>query len=107
MRELGEFVNIGVNAAHESTQLSKDFINVRGNFGQRARKDAEVVVAIHFQFSEIAEGIMAVAAGSGDDRRKTVRATVHCAAGGGTDPVEFILVLKAGDFLRETALREV
>ena len=56
VRELGEFIDVGIDAAHEAFELGQDFVDVRGNFGQRARQDVEIVVAIHFQLAEFVDG---------------------------------------------------
>ena len=53
MRQLGELVDIAVDAAHEAIQLGEHFRDVGGNFRERAREDAEVVVAIHLQLAEL------------------------------------------------------
>ena len=52
VRELREFIDVGIHAAHEAFELREDFGDVRGNFGERARQNVEIVVAIHFQFAE-------------------------------------------------------
>ena len=45
VREFREFVDVRVHAIHEGFELREDFGDVRGNFGERARKDIEIVVA--------------------------------------------------------------
>ena len=51
--ELGEFIDVPAHAADKSTELRKHFRNVGGNFGQRARENIEVIVAIHFEIGKI------------------------------------------------------
>ena len=52
MGEFGEFVDIGVHSAHEAFQLRQDLVDVGGNFRERARKDIEIIVAVHLEFAE-------------------------------------------------------
>ena len=53
--QLGELVNVGIHAADETIELGENFGDVGGNFRQRAREDAEIVVAIHLQFAELSQ----------------------------------------------------
>src|SRR4029077_14447371 len=54
--KLGEFIDIPAYAADKSSELRKHFGNIGGNFGQRARENIEVVVAIHFEIGKIQPG---------------------------------------------------
>ena len=52
VRELGEFVNVRIDAAHEALELREDFVDVRGDFSERTREYIEVIVAVHLELAE-------------------------------------------------------
>src|SRR5271155_878984 len=106
--ELGGFVDIGVHTTHEAFELGEDDIDVRGNFSERAGKNIDVVVAVHFQFAEFeqvvgsdsghaqeirTEGVHLRGMASGDERR--------------LDFAEFVFLLEFGNFSGQAALREI
>ncbi len=55
VRQLGELIDVAIDAAHEAIELREHLGNVGGNFRERTRQDAEVVVAIHLQLGEVGE----------------------------------------------------
>ena len=107
VRELGEFVDIGIDAAHETFELREDFRDVCGNFRERARKNVDVVVAVHLElaeFEKIARNHRRhrylPAAECIHLRRLAARHQAHM------QPAEFVLVLKVGNLVCEAALRK-
>ena len=95
MGEFGELVNVGVHAAHEAFELGEDFGDVGGNFGERARKDVEVVVAVHFELAELEEIVRGDRRHGGEISAERIHLR-RLAAGheGRTQAVEFVLVLE-------------
>ena len=107
VRELREFVDIGIDAAHETFELRQNFRDVRGNFRERARKNVHIVVAIHLEFAELEQIVR-------HDRRFRLEAAaerVHLRGVASwhqsdVQAAEFVLVLKFGDFVREAGFRK-
>ena len=55
VRKLGELVDVAIHTTNKAIELREHFGDVGGNFGQRAREDVEIVIAIHLQFAELSE----------------------------------------------------
>ena len=105
--ELGEFIDIGIDAAHETFELSEHFSDVRGNFGEGARQNVEVVVTIHFEFTEIEKIV-------GSDSRERAMPAERIHLRGLTawherraNAAEFVLFLEVRDFTSQARLREL
>src|SRR5258708_12381559 len=57
MRELGELVDVAFDAPDVAFELRQNLVDVGGNFRHGARKNIEIVVAVHFEFAEAGPGI--------------------------------------------------
>src|SRR5580704_755524 len=104
--ELGELIDVASHSPDKSSELRKHFRNIGGNFGQRARENIEIIVAIHFEVGKIKP----VAAGSlflSTLRKpsrfpRSIGSTVGTAVGIGVPEArKFVLLLKFRDLVGE------
>src|SRR5260370_9541022 len=96
MRELGELVDVALDAPDVAFQLGQNFVYVGGNFRHGARKNINVVVAVHFQFAEVRPERGIAGRGAAEPLRSG-RRSPSPGVSRGADAIELVLFLEIGD----------
>ena len=108
VRQLGEFINVRIDPAHEPFELGQHHIHVRRNFGQRARQNTEIVVTVHFEFAEFQRVTRNHLRHAGERRPEGVHLRRERAGQERwADAAEFVLFLELGNFAGQPALRKI
>lgn len=103
--ELGELVDVALDAVGVALELREDLVDVGGNFGHRAGEDVEIVVAIHLQLTELVEEATFARSGAGQH----FLTLIVCRPGQAdllADAIVFVLFLEFVDFALQALLGE-